>query len=333
MIDKHTLCNFEINVNEEQKTSNINFFKINRPTMPWRDELIHAAKHIRKSTDKPLYLCLSGGIDSEVMVRAFLEANIHFEALFMRHTQYTNEHELTYATEICRKNNIKLNLLPLDLTDFFVNQIDQYIERGYNGGVASFSVYTYLYMMEAIHNIGGTAVIGMGEPVLQWKKFPNDTVGRIHLEFILYRYNTYKFLMENPDHTHFPWFFLQTPELLASYFNEPLVNLLISDPSYFESPFTSGMQSLEKSIIYHKHFPQMRRRPKGTGWERFRSSNPSLAVWIEERRRLYPDLMIDQNYWMPVSTVKKQLGITDDEHEMFTDASKDNHDKLRYRGY
>ena len=303
MVDKQTLCNFEVHVDEQNKTADVKFYKTSRPVMPWRDELLNAARHIRNSTDRPLYLCLSGGIDSEVMARAFVEAGIKFEALTMRHMQYTNDHEVAYATEFCRKYNIKLHYLPIDLTEFFVNIIPDYIAKGYNGGVTTFSVYTYLYMIEAIYKMGGSAVIGMGEPVLR------NIEGNVFMEFILYRYNTYKFLMDNPEHTHFPWFFLQTPELLAAYFNEPLVKLLTSDPSYYEAKFPIWLQSLEKSIVYHKHFPEMRRRGKGTGWERFRNAVPNLQIWINERREEFKDLMIDKKYWMNVDGVKGQLGV------------------------
>lgn len=303
----NTLSNFETWVDEAEKKVMFGFKPITRQPMSWREELVEAARQIRAATDRPLYLCLSGGIDSEVMARAFVEAGIEFQALAMRHVQYTNEHEMIYAIDWCAKNNVNLNFLPLDTADFFTRGIEKYISMGYYGGVTTFSIYTYLYMMEYINEIGGSAVMGMGEPIFANKK------DQICLEFLSYRHTSYRFLQINKNHVHFPWFFLSTPELLASYLREELVDLIVSDPRYYASPLPNFMQSLEKPIVYHKYFPDMMRRPKGTGWERFKSVNYAIDRWIGARSDRYKNdremTMYDEKHYTPLSDVKLRLGI------------------------
>jgi len=294
--------NFEMNISESGEFIS-KFNPVTRAVMPWRDEVINAAKVIGSSTNKPLYLCMSGGVDSEVAAIALLEAGVPFKALTLRHMQYTNDHEIAFVIDWCYKHNIELNFLPIDITDFFVRRIDAYIRDGYFGGVKTYSIYTYMYMMQAIHQMGGSAVFGMGEPL-----FINHN-DKIDVEVIPYRYTIIDYLRRNPQQEHFPWFFLQTPELLASYLQEPLVKLILDDPGYYKSPLPKWMQSLEKSIIYQRYFPELIRRPKGTGWEKFKNSLPILNNWITKREAQYPDSVFDRNIYIPIDQVRQQLGI------------------------
>ena len=294
--------NFEMKLNEAGEFTST-FSPVTRDVMSWRDEIINAAKVIGETSTKPLYLCMSGGIDSEVAAMALLEAGVPFKALTLRHMQYTNDHEVAFAIDWCSKHKIELNFLPIDITDFFVRKIDSYIQNGYFGGVKTYSIYTYMYMMEAIHASGGSAVFGMGEPL-----FRNHD-GKMDMEFIPYRYTLIEYLRKNPEQQHFPWFFLQTPELLASYLQEPLVKLILEDPGYYNSPIPLWMQSLEKSIIYQRYFPELIRRPKGTGWEKFRNTLPILNNWINKRQSEHPDSVFDKHFYIPINEVKRQLDI------------------------
>lgn len=303
---KSAVCNFDMTQHEDYSFS-VTFNPITQPVMNWKEEVYRSARLISTMTDRPIYVCMSGGIDSEVAALAFLEQGIPFTAITLRHIQHTNDHEVAYVIDWCHRHKVPLKFIPIDLTDFFVRKIDTYIEQGYLGGTISYSIYTYMYMMEIIHELGGSAVMGMGEPVIR------NINGEMRMEVIPYRHTLLRYMERNSDQLHFPWFFLLTPEILASYFQEPLVKMFVDDPSYYASQIPDGIQSLEKAIVYHRYFPDMYRRHKGTGWEYFRRTLPTMSSWIGARHRKYKDTpenkAIDNHFWLPIADVRSQLGI------------------------
>src|SRR5687768_12507692 len=56
----------------------------------FRDECVRAARLIGESTKEPIVVALSGGVDSEVIARSFLEAEIPFKAVIVRFTGDVN---------------------------------------------------------------------------------------------------------------------------------------------------------------------------------------------------------------------------------------------------
>jgi hypothetical protein len=276
-----------------------------RKPLPWRDELIETAKHIRRvSAGHPLYVCMSGGIDSEVIARSFLTAGIPFEAVTFRHVQGTNEHDIAYAFEWCYKNDVKLNVIPFDVTEFFVSGIPRIIEQGYYAGVGTHLSYMYIHMARTISSMGGVAIMGSGETL-----FKSDGK-EVSLEFRMWWHNNCRYLFDNPKHFHFPWFFKTTPEMIAAYLEEELVQLVTRDPTYYQCAPLPEVQTLEKTIVYHKNFPDMRRRPKNTGWEVVYEKNPIVNRWIDERRLNYRYHAVDRLEYIPVSKVRTQLGLS-----------------------
>jgi asparagine synthetase B (glutamine-hydrolysing) len=45
--------------------------------LPWKEQIADTVKSIYKTTSKPIMICLSGGIDSEIIAREFLESQNH----------------------------------------------------------------------------------------------------------------------------------------------------------------------------------------------------------------------------------------------------------------
>ena len=60
----------------EEDIWHIKYGRCERDPLDFRSECVNAAKLIRESTNLPIYVCFSGGVDSEIVVRSFMEANI-----------------------------------------------------------------------------------------------------------------------------------------------------------------------------------------------------------------------------------------------------------------
>ena len=140
---------------------NLKFKPLSREVGTLYDELLSTVRFIRSSTDKPIMVCLSGGIDSEIICRAFLKAGIEFSVVTARHKNRTNDFDIQHARNFCKEFNIPMRIVELDTEDYFVNRVEQHISNGYK----SLNIYRYfqLFMLETIESLGGCAVIGSGE--------------------------------------------------------------------------------------------------------------------------------------------------------------------------
>ena len=264
----------------------LNFKPISRPVGAWENELVETARAIRANTDRPLFLCLSGGIDSEVMAHAFMNAGIPFTGLTLRHVGRTNTHDVNYASAFCEKYKIKQIFADIDIFSYHEKYVEQY-------RATNIFRYLQLYIMDLVESLGGTAVLGGGEQIYY------NVDGNINIKY------DPSFLCsldwcKNNDTFHVPYFHMFNPELLASYMQIDMVDFLLQRPEYYTS---HHVMSIEKILIYHRYFPEMERRSKYNGFENILNWRSSIERRLKEKN---PDL---EPMFIPVSKIRTQLGI------------------------
>lgn len=269
------------------------FKPISRPLMPWRDEVLNTAQLIANSTTRPLMLCLSGGLDSEVMARAFLECNIPFTAISFKHSAGTNMHDIEYAIRFCNTNNIEHKIVEFDFNDFLDNKIENYIQQGYRG--SRMFRFLLMFMLETIESLGGCAVMGAGEH--DYKTIDNKICLTYMYNFVL----PIEWCKRN-NTVHFPYFYMHNPEIFASYMKTDIVNVVLSDPGYFKTPFRTSI-SLEKILLFHCMWDNMERRSKENGFKFVSAERNAKDIKLAQR---FPDIELLR---IPVDKVKLQLGI------------------------
>jgi len=96
----------------------IKYGRCEREPLSFRDECIIAADKIYNSTEKKILIHYSGGIDSEVVCRSFLEAKRSFEVCIWRYNDNLNKHDIDYAFKFCKKYDIKYNVIDIDIIEF-----------------------------------------------------------------------------------------------------------------------------------------------------------------------------------------------------------------------
>ena len=267
----------------------VKFKSISRKPLSWKKEVVNTVKTIVSSTDKPLYVFMSGGIDSELVAHILLQNGIKFKALVLKHKNNTNGHDTIYADMFCEKNNIEQVVVDFDIKEF-----DYHIEKYINQGYRSTNIYHYLQLilLQKVESLGGFGIGGAGEQIY----YTIDDV--VHIKI-------------NPSYVlgvdwckrnniwHQFWFYNSNPELFASYLQLDLIKFLLNDPSYFKNHHYA---SIEKMILIHKEWPEIERRNKYNGFENF-EKNYKLKKENELKRR-FPDIV---DLYIPISTVKKQL--------------------------
>lgn len=240
-------------------------FRASEPTLPWLDETHRAARLVAESTDKPLYLCMSGGIDSEVMAEAFLAEKIPFTALTLEYPFDLNQHDIVFAKSWCRQRQVPHKILPFDLVKMMVEA--KLADEGYVTG----NIFRYLQvaLLEVVESLGGAAVLGAGELLYQ---APLDkaalTIDDVTIELDTGMTVAAEWCKRNNLLHHTPFFFYSTPELPRAWMRLPHVKFSLEHPEIYKHRTNRNGY---KIIMYRSMFPQQAPRNKFNGFENVKS--------------------------------------------------------------
>lgn len=263
---------------------------VSRTPKDWKTELELAAKEYLKFK-KPLYLALSGGIDSEVAAISFMNAGVPFTPLILRYEiegEVYNEHDIKYAVAFCKKHKLKPlihKVNPEELVKMATSKRYAKYKQ-----IAGIFMYAQIYMINLVEKLGGMFVGGGGEQ--DWR-YSNE------LELCLRSsYLTGCHYIYDNNLQHWPFFHQTTPELISSYINLPTVKKAFKSPKDFSLKEHCGELKIE---AYHKVFPELERRKKYHGYEKF-IEIPMFKSWLKDK--FQPDY---RTFRIPHSEVVKQL--------------------------
>ena len=100
--------------------------ELKRSPLPWREECIKTAQYIRETTNLPIEILVSGGVDSLCCCEIFREAGIPFTALTFDFKY--NHHDIIYAKSYCEYHGIKQRIKTIDIETFFEKFLIEYSE-------------------------------------------------------------------------------------------------------------------------------------------------------------------------------------------------------------
>lgn len=276
------------------------FKPVSRTPMAFKEEASNTARYIRNATDKEIIIGLSGGIDSEATCRAFIDAGIEFSVLIVKHLNDKNQHDIIRAFDFCKQQGIKnIYIHEIDIEKFINFDLDAYILDGYK--TSRIYIFYQLYMLNTIEDLCGCAVLGNGK--LRFSSVDNKTYIAFNKDIFI----PVEFCHRH-DMIHFPYFFMSTPGIIASYLNVDIVQYLTNDSSYFNidpSKTVDVDNSFidEKSLVFHAAWPEMSRRHKYDGFENVRSLFNSTQ---QKLSKTYSKQYIS----IEIAQARKQLGLT-----------------------
>ena len=215
------------------------------------------AAFLIKNKHKDLVLCLSGGIDSEVMLQSFLAVGAKFSICFLRFRHGLNDFDILTNLKLVRKLALPFRIIELDVIAFFESGMHLIYADKYQ--CQSPQLAAHLWMLD---QIDGTPVLS-GNPI-----FPTfvdlhaiyfmGLPGMLHAVYFRY--------FEITGRSGIPWFLLYTPELSATFLNHTSV-----EASLQELWAPEKYDYLTKCRIYRDHgFKVAPRQDKFTGFERVR---------------------------------------------------------------
>lgn len=249
----------------------------------WRQSTILAAEQIACSTDLPIHILYSGGIDSEVAVLAFLETNESFSVDIMKFEHGLNDHDIRYAVEFCEQHDVPYKIHGLDILTFFEGKMYDYAALTH---CVSPQLCATMWLVDQIE---GFPIIGQGEPVLVrenniWYFRESEKIN-----------SWYRFYMKR-NREGVPGFHQYTPEQILSFLLDPTFLLKMDKNSGKTSNKSTKLE------IYQKYFP-LKAREKYTGFEMIMEQD---KIHRKKLLELYSDW--DDCCLIPYDTMLLKLG-------------------------
>jgi len=208
----------------------------------WRLECIRAADLIYQSTDKNITIHFSGGIDSEIICRSFIELGHPFKVCICRFKNGLNKHDIDYAIRFCKKFEIPFYFTELDMAEYLKTNCSHYRDIIFPNPFWQTNMYKLFLEQGSGYQIIGSGDVYLCHDILNIKKqsyknafhFPGAPIRpaqwnkerRLDDDIYFFMYEAYlevSSYMENNDIDGTSLFYFYTPELLYSYLTEDLV--------------------------------------------------------------------------------------------------------------
>lgn len=224
------------------------------------NELRRTADLIYKDFGKDVALWLSGGTDSEIVLRNFLDIGIKPTCYTIKFKDDYNADDVNEAIDLAKELDVPLHLIDFDVKEF------------YNSGEASefgqqlqCTQVTYLVVYYSILKMGLPSVMG-GELLLR-RNINTDPS------------SWYYCIRENEDGSAMRFskkfnvplvneYFSYTPELMLYYLEDPSIQSLVSNRLNYKLSSVSSKNEILKKLV-----PDIRVRKKTHGYEKLLGFN------------------------------------------------------------
>jgi len=223
-------------------------------TSSFENELHRTAQLVREDFGKDFVLFLSGGTDSEIVLRNFIAIGIKPRCVIIKFEDNYNIGEIYEAREIAKELDVKLDVINFDVKNFF-----------YSGEAAEFgeqiqsTQITYIMVYKHILQLGFPAVMG-GEAGLTRQVNKDNSYW-----YYAFRENEDASAMRFSNKFKIPlvneWF-SYTPELLLYYLESEDIQKLVSERYNYKLTAASS-----KNRILAKLYPYFRQKFKKHGFE------------------------------------------------------------------
>jgi hypothetical protein len=221
-----------------------------------------AALEIQKNAEgKQIYLLLSGGADSEVAARSFIDANVPFTAVILKYKIFendaiVNQEETIHADQLCEQYNIPKKEFFMYPEKFWNS--DEYLEIVSISQTRSPQLACTMWLAK---QVDGYVVLGQGEPFI-YRQFGEWWFRERELIVSWYKFWVFSGISGAPG------FHQYTPEQLLAYLTDPEIIELVNNPkpSTIDGPLSNADI---KHKLYQKHYPEsnLNSKKKYTGFE------------------------------------------------------------------
>jgi hypothetical protein len=220
----------------------------------FKEEMLTAARSTMDHyTGLKPCIYFSGGLDSELVLRSYIDIGADPIVNIFRFENHINEYDVSYAIVICETLGVKYNIIDFNIAKFFEHDAEHISD------IAQIDRPRGLPQLKFLDYTEGFAVLGIGDP--RWSRSVKDNTNWILLD---QEHDTGwdKYILHKNIPAIAQWF-KWTPELVLSYTElDWFKNLVINNKWTGREGVTST-----KIIGYREAYPDLLSRDKKTGME------------------------------------------------------------------
>lgn len=228
----------------------------NKPLdISYKDALYRNATLMRDQFNDTFDLCLSGGIDSEVVVRIFKDLGITHNTFIFRLEENINANDVTNATVLCENLGITYKIVDFNLKEFFEKDAESYVD------IIKTPRAGRLPRLKWIELLDNIPIFCEGEPYWTRDSIDSQTksLWSFHFDEDAYTNSRYAKII---NRTAICDWYEFTPEVLWSFKQLPLVKQILNDEFPHRLSTWSNRYSIHKDI-----WTDIKYLPKLTGFE------------------------------------------------------------------
>lgn len=221
-------------------------------------ELNRISKLILEDLGKDLIVFLSGGTDSEIVLRSFLDIGFKPKCVTIKFKDDYNILDVKEAVEISRSLDIDLEILNFDVKDFYFSGKAEHFAK-------EIQCTQITYLMVYYHVLQLSAPSVMGGELLLTRHIDQKN----NFWYYTFRENEDASAMRFSNRFRIPLvneYFSYTPEIMLHFLDQPLVKKMLNNPYKLTSV------SSKNQILEHL-YPGIRPKVKTHGFEKLLAFN------------------------------------------------------------
>jgi len=268
--------------------------KIPIHTKNYHEALKFNAYAVADYVKQPLNILLSGGVDSEVVVRINKDLGIKQKIYTFQFEDNHNIRDVESAKNICKNLNIPIKVIKFNLKRFFENEAEAYYKRTFSPRVEllpRFKWHEYL---------NSPLIFGDGEPYLRrslgldYSQKSDWLMTFFEYEFshLIYTYNLERNVL-------CPWYHF-TPEIHGNFLKLDIVKKIVNDEMVGKQSTISSKVNINRTI-----WPDIVSKPKLVGYEGISNPPGFLPVFMAEFRDSIMNDVKDTEINFPLNFIKE----------------------------
>ncbi len=224
-------------------------------------------QHIYENHREPLYVCLSGGVDSTALAMAFLESGVKFKIATLRFENNLNRHDLEDAYSFSSYCKMPLEIHQIDIDNYFSS--GQFIENVERYRCSSPQFAAHFELLKRVEGI----------PVLPWQPPMLLKLGDLGYTYSMLddHYLSYQRFFDVEKRKGLPYLFLSSSDIILNF-------LKVSQMVFSEFSDRRANYSEKVKIYNLSGFDVKARAAKYTGFElykEFLESKYGPGPWFE----------------------------------------------------
>ena len=246
-----------------------------KTVLSFREELIRAAQSTRDTfPNEKFTLLLSGGSESEMILRAFVLAGVDIDVVIVAYENNVNSEEVYYATTLCDLLGKSYKILDFNLKRFFENDIDAIMD------ITQIERARMLPQVAFADKVDGIPIGGSGDP--HWIREHKDysKPAKWCLQEFEHELGWDRYFIKKDRQAMLHWL-RWTPELVISYTKMDWFKKLTSNQ------MTGKLGNWSSKLIgYTEQWPEITQREKKHGFEDCDDLIEEVQQYIYKRNKM-----------------------------------------------